>query len=109
MSKAITYTYKGVDYTLEFTRASVRAMERKGFRPEDIADKPMTTLPELFKGAFIAHHPYIKPELVEEMFNRTPHRTELIGKLAELYNEPINAMMDEPEDSEENPTWNATW
>ena len=34
---------------------------------------------------------------------------ELIGKLAEMYNEPISALVDEPEENEGNLNWTASW
>lgn len=33
-------------------------MEKRGFVASDITDKPMTTPPALFAGAFLAHHRY---------------------------------------------------
>ena len=34
---------------------------------------------------------------------------ELIGKLAEMYNEPIIALVEEPEENEGNVSWTASW
>ena len=33
----------------------------------------------------------------------------LIGKLAEMYNEPIMALVEEPEESEKNVDWTTNW
>ena len=73
------------------------------------ATKPMTTLPTLFAGAFLANHRYIKQELVEEIYAKMTNKIELIGKLAEMYNEPILALVDEPEESEGNLDWTTSW
>ena len=35
MNKQISFDYEGKTYTLEYTRNSVRQMERRGFVPED--------------------------------------------------------------------------
>ena len=37
------------------------------------------------------------------------NKEELIGKLAEMYNEPILALVEEPEDAEGNVSWTASW
>ena len=37
------------------------------------------------------------------------NKGELIGKLAEMYNEPILALVDEPEENEGNLDWTASW
>lgn len=109
MSKQLRFSYEGKDYTLEFTRRTVADMERKGFVASEITDKPMTSLPALFAGAFLAHHRFTKQEVIDAIFAKMTHKDELIGKLAEMYNEPIMALVEEPEESEGNLNWTATW
>jgi len=109
MGKQINFEYKGNDYTLEFTRKSIEIMERQGFAATDITEKPMTTLPSLFAGAFIAHHRYAKKEIIDEIFSKMTNKQELISKLAEMYNEPILALVEEPEESEGNVSWEASF
>ncbi len=109
MAKQINFEYDGNEYTLEFTRKSIEQMERQGFVASEITEKPMLTLPALFAGAFLAHHRYLKREIVDKIFDKFTNKQELIGKLAEMYNEPILALMDEPEESEGNIQWGASW
>jgi hypothetical protein len=109
MSKQLNFDYKGTKYTLEYTRRTVEQMEKTGFVAEDIKTKPMTMLPTLFAGAFLAHHKYVKPDVIEEIYSKMTNKGELIGKLAEMYNEPIMALIDEPAESSENLTWTQSW
>lgn len=109
MSKQLSFTYKDKEYCLEYTRRSVETMEKNGFIASDIKDKPVTTLPALFAGAFLAHHRYVKQDIIDEIFSKMTNKTELIGKLAEMYNEPIMALVDEPETDEGNLNWTASW
>ena len=109
MAKQLTFTYEDRDYTLEFTRRTVAEMERKGFIASDITEKPMTTLPALFAGAFIAHHRFVKQDVINDIYSKLTHKEELIGKLAEMYNEPILSLVEEPEKDEGNLDWTATW
>ena len=109
MSKQLKFTYLDKQYCLEYTRKSVETMERNGFVASDIKDKPMTTLPALFAGAFLANHRFVKQEVIDEIFSKMTNKTELIGKLAEMYNEPIMALVDEPEEVEGNLDWTASW
>ncbi len=109
MSKQLKFTYKDKEYTLEYTRRSVERMERNGFNATEMRDKPMTTLPALFAGAFIANHPWVKQELINEIYSKMTNRQELIGKLSEMYNEPIEALLDDPEENEGNLNWTASW
>ena len=109
MSKQLNFKYNGTEYTLEYTRRTVEQMEREGFVAEDIKSKPVTMLPTLFAGAFKAHHRYVKREVIDEIFAKMTNKADLIGKLAEMYNEPIAALIDEPVESSENLTWTQSW
>lgn len=109
MAKQLHFTYDGKDYTLEFTRRTVAEMEKKGFIASDITKKPMTTLPALFAGAFLAHHRFVKSDIIDNIYSKLTKKEDLIGKLAEMYNEPILTLVEEPEEAEGNLDWTATW
>jgi hypothetical protein len=109
MSKQLKFEYKGTEYTLEYTRRTVEQMEKEGFVAEDIKTKPMLLLPILFAGAFKANHKFVKREVIDEIFSKMTNKGDLIGRLAEMYNEPIMALIDEPDESSENLTWTQSW
>ena len=109
MSKQLKFTYQDKEYCLEYTRKSVATMEKGGFVASDIQDKPMTTLPALFAGAFLANHRYVKQDVIDAIFSKMTNKSELIGKLAEMYNEPIMTLIDEPDETEGNVDWTASW
>ena len=110
MSKKLEFSFEGRDYCLEFTRRSVEMMERQGFKSEDLRDKPMTALPALFAGAFLANHRWAKPDTISAIYAKLGNKQELLTKLVEMYNEPIAALMDEPEDGDEGKVvWTASW
>ena len=109
MSKQLNFKYNGTEYTLEFTRRTVEQMEREGFVAEEVKTKPMTMLPTLFAGAFKAHHRFVKPDVIDEIFSKMTNKTDLIGRLAEMYNEPLVALVDEPAESSGNVTWTQSW
>lgn len=107
----ITDPVGGVTYTLEYTRKSVEMMEKQGFVAEDVAKKPMSMLPALFAGAFLAHHRFVKQDVINKIYDKLPNKDGLIGKLVEMYNEPIMALLGEPEQGEDegNLSWTADW
>ena len=109
MSKQLNFKYNGTEYTLEYTRRTVEQMEKEGFMADDLTSKPLTTLPTLFAGAFKAHHRFVKREVIDEIYSKMTNKADLIGKLAEMYNEPIMALIDEPAESAENLTWTQSW
>lgn len=107
MAKQLKFTYKDKEYTLEFTRRTVTEMEKKGFIAAEVETKPMSTLPALFEGAFLAHHRFEKQSVIEEIYSKMKDKMSLIERLAEMYNEPIKAMLDEPEEG--NLEWTPSW
>lgn len=109
MAKTLEFTYKGKDYVLEYTRKSVQEMEKRGFVAADADTKPMTVLPMMFEGAFLAHHRFEKKEVVDEIFSKMSNKENLIAKLAEMYNEPIMTLLDEPSEKEGNVNWTVNW
>lgn len=109
MAKQLIFEFDGKEYTLEYTRRTVAEMEKKGFIASDITDKPMTILPALFAGAFLAHHRFVKEDVINDIYSKLTKKEDLIGKLAEMYNEPIMALVEEPEEDVGNVNWTATW
>ena len=107
----ITDPVGGVTYTLEYTRKSVEMMEKQGFVAEDVAKKPVTMLPALFAGAFLAHHRFVKREIIDSIYKKLTNKDKLIEKLVEMYNEPIMTLLTEPEQegNEGNLSWTADW
>ena len=96
MGKQLNFEHKGKEYTLEFTRESVKQMEREGFKAGDILEKPMLTLPKLFAGAFKAHHRFdAKQKEIDEIFELFKNKNALVEKLAEMYSEPMETLMDD--------------
>lgn len=113
MAKQLTINdpVSGVTYTLEFTRKTIELMEKSGFVAADMERKPMTLLPALFAGAFLAHHRSVKRDVIDAIYAKLNHKDELIGALVEMYNEPLMALLDEPEqeNDEGNLSWKAGW
>lgn len=110
MAKQINITYNDKEYTLEYTRKSIERMERQGFVISDIERAPMTSLPVLFAGAFIAHHGSVRTSVIDEIFTKMPDKDTLLEKLSEMYREPFDALMADPEESDEgNAQWGANW
>lgn len=100
MSEKIILTdEEGKTYTLEFTRRSLEIMERRGFDPDALTSKPMTMLPALFAGAFIAHHPNVSKEKIDYLFANVENKNGLIEKLARMFAEPINTLLEQKENA----------
>lgn len=81
-------------YKLEYSRASVQAAESMGLRIDEIVSKPATNLPILFYTAFLMNHPETTRTESDKIIDKIGGiPTELIAKLLNLYNEPINSLI----------------
>lgn len=110
MAKQLTFEHKGKEYTLEYTRESIKQMEREGFIASNVATKPMTTLPQLFAGAFKANHRFdVKQKQIDEMFGLFKNKSALVEKLAEMYADPMETLMDDEVDEGNAIEWDANF
>lgn len=110
MAKTITFTFEKTAYTLEYTRETVSALEQNGLSMSDvqnIGEKPINTVMLLFTGAFMAHHRKAATisGLIERIWASIPEKSELINTLVEMYTEPVDTLMDEPEDEKGKTIW----
>ena len=108
MNKQIAFQFDGKDYTLEFTRNTVRQMERRGFVADDLSTKPMSVLPDLFAGAFLANHPQIKRDKIDSIYNYMGDKQRLVAALVEMYTATIDTLLDEPDEGK-NVVWTPNW
>ena len=104
MSK-INLTHNNKEYTLEFSRQSVKTMEQQGFVLDELTAKPMTMLPMLFQGAFIMHHRGIKRKEMDEIYKNIKDRSALMEALMEMYAETLSTLMDDDAEAEGNVSW----
>ena len=93
MATKISFSHEGKDYCLEYTRKTVKTMEDRGFVAARIVEAPMTILPELFAGAFLANHKFTDRKVIDAIFDKMQDKKALVDTLAQMYNEPIEALM----------------
>lgn len=100
-SKEISLTFEGAKYTLAFTRRTVQTLTRNGFKVDMIAEQPAIGIPMLFRGAFMVHHRMIKDELTDRIWEKIPNKNDFISALVEMFVEPINVLLNDPEEDDE--------
>ena len=94
----------GKSYTLRFTRRTVMKLEQEGFDASQIEKHPMTSIPEMFYGAFLADQPFIKRETTDKiLFEDLGGLSQnMIERLGQLYAAPLNELIakeDEPKNA----------
>ena len=107
MATTINIEYQNKNYTLEFSRQSVKNIEDLGFVLDQISDKPMTMVPLLVYGAFMKHNRGIKRALVDEIYENLVKKVGGEGEegfiqvLMEMYAETINTLTGDVSDGDE--------
>ena len=102
----IRYEYNGVNYVLQYTRASTALMETAlDFKVTKMEDMVVSSVQKLFHGAFIANHSEVSEELIDEMYGLFSDKKGLFVALSKMYAEVINSLYDEPEQGQKNITW----
>ena len=102
----IKYEYDGVKYTLQYTRASVEFIEDElGFDINSAKGKVVSSALKLFRGAFIANHPRVNQDLIDEMYDLFEDKQGLFKNLLDMYVETYNALFEEPKDDGKNIKW----
>lgn len=109
MAKKISFTDDKIKYTLEFTRDSVKQMERNGFSISNVTSQIVTSYTELFAGAFLANHPDIEQEKIDSIYAAMPDKPKLFEKLVTMYIDVINTLTAEPEEGSKKIVWRADW
>ena len=80
-------------YVLTFTAETVKATEGRGFVLEELDKKPMTMMPLLLEGAFLAKEANrVSPEKVIEIWQNVKDKQGVLQKLIILYNDPIDEL-----------------
>lgn len=80
-------------YVLTFTAETVKTTESRGFVLEDLDKQPMTMMPLLLEGAFLAKESNrVTPDKVLEIWKDVKDKKGLLLKLVQLYNDPIDEM-----------------
>ncbi len=102
----LTITYEDTKYRLGYSRNTIRRMERNGFDIAKTESAPVSTIEDLFRGAFLLHHSNVKQEKLTEIFKHVPDKDGLFAKLIEMYEESVSTLMAEPEEGD---TKKATW
>lgn len=104
--KMIKFSVDGSDYTLMYTVASVRKMERDGFDFTDVERNVVNAPYDLFAGAFIAKHNYVPREerdrLYERLVNENESGQNLIASLSEMLSDELDFIVNKPQG---NVTW----
>ena len=84
----------GKEYTLEFDRDSVKFAEANDFKIDEVDEKQMTRIPELFYYAFRKHHMNMSRQqtdkiLFDDMGGASP---ELVARLSLLFMIPYRTL-----------------
>jgi len=94
MEKTLKFNDNGKEYTLTFTRETVMNTENMGFNLAMVAEKPISSLTILWRGAFLANHDTLTFAEADELLNKIDKKG-LLDALLDLYQAPLASLFDE--------------
>lgn len=95
--KSVTLEYMGTTYTLEFSRRTAAMAERQyGFSVTELQAGKISYLPDLFRCALVMHHPNMKQETADMLFDLMDDKSGLMMCLVELYANTVNSLLESP-------------
>lgn len=95
----IKFSFEGKDYELEFSRATAKIAEKKfDISLKAISEMQVSCFDDMFYCAFLMHHPNIKRELADRIFESIGNKQGLVMALYEMYAETVNTLIEEPEE-----------
>lgn len=107
----IRFEYEGKDYELFFTKQTVKSLENSGFELDDVKNKAMNAILDLFSASFDAKYRFVKRSKREEIYFKLvkSRKTDedgtaeesLIDRLMELYLEPYNELFGNYDDEDD--------
>lgn len=99
MPAKLTDKETGEVYELDFSRASVRFAEQRGFKLDNVANFPLTGIEDLFFYSFRKNHRKVSKEKTDKLLEKLGGVTEkLLDRLISLYNQALtsnNIQLDE--------------
>lgn len=95
----------GKEYTLSFNLKTVRQMSDNGFNIQQVSENPITLIPRLFAGAFLRYHRTIPQSKIDEIWEQIEDKEGFITALVELYNDPVDKLFGEPEETAKKAKW----
>ena len=97
----LTFDYNGTTYTMEFNRRSVEVLEKNFGMSVSKAlngDINMSDLPNVFRCSLLMHHPRMKQQTVDMLYDQMGNKTDLMSALLELVAVAANSLFEEPEE-----------
>ncbi len=105
MATIKVYDADGKDYVLAYTLRTVKQMSDNGFNIEEAGANPISGIPKLFAGAFLANHRTISRAKIDEIWEQICDKEGFVTALVELYNAPVEKLFGEPADDAKKAKW----
>ena len=102
-NKKIEITDGDKKYTLEFNRAVVLQMDKEKFDIQAANEHPVSTMADLFLGAFIKNHPNISKDEKLNVLSNIDDKEGLFKELANMYAEPLESLFGKSKNSKNLP------
>lgn len=96
---AYSFEYNGSDYTMEFTRETVKASEGMfGIDIQNVGTPSLSNMENLFHASLLKHHPNIKPSTVGTLYELQADKVDMFRDLVAMYMETVGTLIADGEE-----------
>ena len=105
MATTVSIKVNDREYTLAFSKATIKQMSEAGFVIEDARRDYVKGIPQLFAGAFLRYHRTASAKEIDDIWDKIPNKMDFTDTLITMYNEQLNELFGEPEDDAKKAMW----
>ena len=107
MATTINIKVDDKQYTLEYSKATIKQMSEGGFVINEARRDYVKGIPQLFEGAFIKNHRTASAKEIDAIWEMIPDKMDFIDVLIGMYNEQLEGLFGEPADDAKKAVWEA--
>ena len=105
MATTVTIKVDDKEYTLAFSKGTIKQMSESGFVIEDARRDYVKGIPQLFAGSFLRYHRTTSSKEIDAIWDKIPNKMEFTDVLITMYNEQLEELFGEPEDDAKKAVW----
>lgn len=105
MATTVKIKHEGIEYTLGFTKRTIKIMSESGFTYDKFLADSAIQFGTLFAGAFLWKHRNLRADKIDEIWSAVGDKDGFMPVLIQMYQECIEDLYDEPEDDAKKAVW----
>lgn len=105
MATTVTIKVDDKEYTLAFSKATIKQMSEAGFNIDEARKDYVKGIPQLFAGSFLRYHRTATAKEIDTIWDAIPNKMDFMEILITMYNEQLEELFGEPDENAKKAVW----